>query len=134
MRAITLWQPWASLIAYGIKDKETRSWCPPSHLIGQRIAIHAAKRPTQGSEMRAVRALVSLPFEAWTPAGPDALPLGVVLATARLVAASRTEDVVPDIFGDYTPGRWAWLLTDIERLEVPVPARGYQGFWTWEQA
>ena len=44
MRAISLWQPWASLIACGAKPFETRHWVPPRELIGQRIAIHAAKK------------------------------------------------------------------------------------------
>src|ERR1700694_167443 len=44
MKAISLWQPWASLIACGAKPYETRHWAPPRELIGQRIAIHAAKK------------------------------------------------------------------------------------------
>ncbi|MYE38465.1 MAG: ASCH domain-containing protein [Candidatus Spechtbacteria bacterium SB0662_bin_43] len=43
MKVITLHQPWASLIALGIKDIEARSWSPPQRLIGETIAIHAAK-------------------------------------------------------------------------------------------
>jgi hypothetical protein len=43
MPAVSLWQPWASLIAVGAKTIETRSWPAPKGLIGQRIAIHAAK-------------------------------------------------------------------------------------------
>ena len=50
MRAISLHQPWASLIAEGHKDVETRSWAPPGRLVGQRIAIHAAKRTPKQSE------------------------------------------------------------------------------------
>ena len=44
MKAITLHQPWASLIAEGVKTIETRSWAPPAALWGERIAIHAATR------------------------------------------------------------------------------------------
>lgn len=44
MKAISLWQPWASLIACGAKPYETRSWAPPIDLIGRTIAIHAAKK------------------------------------------------------------------------------------------
>ena len=44
MKAITLWQPWATLVATGLKEYETRSWAPPEDLIGRRLAIHAAKR------------------------------------------------------------------------------------------
>ena len=44
MYAITLHQPWASLIALGLKTVETRSWPAPARLVGQRIAVHAGKR------------------------------------------------------------------------------------------
>ena len=44
MKAFTLWQPYASLIADGTKTIWTPSWAPPRSLIGQRIAIHAAKK------------------------------------------------------------------------------------------
>ena len=43
MYTITLHQPWASLIALGIKTVETRSWPAPARLVGQTIAVHAGK-------------------------------------------------------------------------------------------
>ena len=43
MYVLTVHQPRATLIAAGIKTRETRSWRPPEHLIGQRIGIHAGK-------------------------------------------------------------------------------------------
>lgn len=43
MNALTLWQPWASLIASGHKTIETRSWRPPTAAIGKQLAIHAGK-------------------------------------------------------------------------------------------
>ena len=43
MKTISLWQPYASLIAAGVKTIETRGWAPPKGLMGQRIAIHAAR-------------------------------------------------------------------------------------------
>ena len=49
MKAISLWQPWASLIACGAKPFETRHWAPPRELIGQTIAIHAAKKVDKGA-------------------------------------------------------------------------------------
>lgn len=42
MWALTLTQPWASLVVLGEKRYETRSWRPPAARIGERIAIHAA--------------------------------------------------------------------------------------------
>lgn len=54
MKALTVWQPWASLIAIGAKPYEFRSWEPPAWIVGQRIAIHAGKRPVRKTEVRAL--------------------------------------------------------------------------------
>ena len=44
-----------------------------------------------------------------------------------------SEDVIAQIpFGHFDCGRWAWLLTDVERFAEPIPARGRQGIWNWE--
>lgn len=48
MRIITLWQPWASLIALGFKKFETRSW--RTRYRGK-LAIHAAKRKVDRDEL-----------------------------------------------------------------------------------
>lgn len=53
MKAVSLWQPWASLIACGAKTIETRSWPAPRTVVGQRIAIHAAKRTSELTQERA---------------------------------------------------------------------------------
>lgn len=43
MKAISIKQPWASLIAHGIKDVENRTWKCPQEYIGQRVLIHVSK-------------------------------------------------------------------------------------------
>jgi hypothetical protein len=67
---------------------------------------------------------------------------GMVVATCRLVNCESTDGLgmeqdldqwgAPNerAFGDYSPGRWAWLLADIERIE-PEPATGALGLWDW---
>jgi hypothetical protein len=45
VKALPLWQPWASLVEVGAKRIETRHWPAPAALLGQRIAIHATKTP-----------------------------------------------------------------------------------------
>ena len=35
-----------------------------------------------------------------------------------------------DHYGDFSPGRWLWFLSDVEAFE-PVPTLGRQGFWEW---
>lgn len=50
MKALTIWQPWASLIIAGAKPYEFRGWRPPRSIIGQRIVIHAAARQLDRDE------------------------------------------------------------------------------------
>ncbi len=51
VRAITLWQPWASLVALGLKRFETRSW--PTNYRGK-LLIHAATRIEKYEEKEAI--------------------------------------------------------------------------------
>ena len=48
---ITVWQPWASLIAIGAKPYEFRGWVPSRQFIGKRIGIHAGARPVRKAEV-----------------------------------------------------------------------------------
>ena len=43
--------------------------------------------------------------------------------------ADDVSDQLP--FGDFAPGRWAWLLADAEPCD-PIPVTGRQGVWNWE--
>ena len=51
MKALTIWQPWASLIMAGAKPYEFRGWRAPRSIIGQRIVIHAAARKVDRVEV-----------------------------------------------------------------------------------
>ena len=57
MKAITLHEPWATLIACGAKKIETRDWAPPRSLIGERIAIHAARREPGAGNLQLLKTL-----------------------------------------------------------------------------
>lgn len=230
MKALTLHQPWASLVALGVKTIETRSWGtsyrgplaihagttrppmmdlpprprgrgrPPAdfwsfHVIDT-ITDPAHQRPhrTGGPPFDRVPKRAQTPTLFFPRTGPYGrphvegtpateqgsailLPLGAVVATCTLVDVRpilgaqerleqawqphvaptlqgalwrwegpgevenlstgrllwRTIDITDQLpFGDYRPGRFAWLLADITPLEEPIPARGYQGLWRWE--
>lgn len=130
IRCVSLWQPWASLIAVGLKHVETRSWPAPKTILGQRIGIHAAKTPkglivaAQQKELWDM-CLESLP---WDAAGD--LPRGFIVATAVVESCFPTDVLQPDLYGDYSPGRFGWMLTGIEVLPKPVPAKGRQGIFS----
>ena len=130
MKALTLTQPWATLIAIGAKWIETRSWA--TEYRGP-LAIHSARRfPSVARDL-----CIEQPFFATlSRAGYRAstLPLGMVLATSTLVDCLPTGGDFPSgqlPWGDFTPGRYAWILRDISPFPEPLPARGALGLWEW---
>ncbi len=132
MKAISLWQPWASLIALGEKRYETRSWA--THYRGL-LAIHAAKRWTPDQ----LTLSQETPF--WDALDWHQLPLGAVIAVALLMDVHKT-DLGPGLihpkheleFGDWTPGRWAWRMDDVLKLDQPIPAVGRQALFDLDLA
>lgn len=150
MKALTIWQPWASLIALGFKPYEFRGWPAPRSVCGQRIAIHAGARPVRKAEVADLLLRLRGP-DAWTTglkadaigllekvhASPAILPLSHVLGTAILgepIHASKLAERLGGPLNDSDRGRhsnWGWPLADIEPAVPPVPARGAQGFWEW---
>jgi hypothetical protein len=133
MKALSLWQPWATLIAIGAKEFETRHWAAPKRLIGQRIAVHAAKRTSE------LHIATTYPFQPQLAAAgehPDQLPLGAIVATAVVADCwQMTQDLIDaageieQAFGHWELGRYAWRMTDVVQLAVPIAARGAQGVW-----
>ena len=146
MKALTLFQPWASLVAHGVKTIETRSWRPPRSLYRQRIAIHAGKQVASPNSLNSPtrRAVIELYGEDW----PERIPTGVIVATVLLansaqvnrrdgqyvnfVGSPATSQLVADPYGDFGPGRWLWFLQHIQPVEPPIPAIGHQGLWEWD--
>lgn len=154
MQALTIWQPWATLIIAGAKPYEFRGWPAPHAVRGTRIAIHAGSRKVKRDEVAdlilrlqgpepwstALRKNVALPLLERALLRPEILPLASVIGTATLGAPRRAHDVAVE-FGDPVNDsdrdahvNWAWPLSGIEPLEPIAPARGAQGFWTWRQA
>ena len=141
VKCITLYQPFASLVALGAKKTETRSW--RTHYRG-RLLIHAARAfPRWARDLcnrepfaRVLREagyadLVSGSID------PDRLPLGEILAVCNLKHCVRIGTPGIDLplaepdrsFGDYTNGRYAWILTDVQPLSPTISAIGSMGLW-----
>jgi hypothetical protein len=128
MKAITIWQPYASLIILGEKRYETRSW-KATHR--GTLAIHAGVKDNM-----ALRILCGQePFKSILAAHGipdfDALPRGCVLGTVTLEDCIITDLLPPDAlteceqsFGDFSPGRYAWRLSNPTPLVVPQKVMG----------
>lgn len=130
IKAISLWQPWASLVAAGVKMHETRHW--PTSYRGP-IAICAAKTvDTAGAPYELCRAVLGRHWETRELRG-------AVLAVATLDACLHTERMdlaaltsADRDAGNFLPGRFAWRLTDVRRFRTPVPITGRQGLFNWQ--
>jgi activating signal cointegrator 1 len=131
MRAVSVMQPWATLIVHGCKRLETRPWAT-----GHRgpVAIHASKSfPAAARALCRIEPFRTLLANVGYPDWRD-LPAGKVLGVAEVVGCTRVEELaavteLERLLGDFGPGRWAWALTAASPLPTPVPFRGQLGFY-----
>lgn len=154
LKALTLTQPWASLMAIGAKTLETRS---RSTTYRGPLAIHAGRTYqaiggkknyldicAQPQMYHALASANLVPF-LYDMDALLALPRGAVVAIGELIDCVRVgHDTIirhgvclppaePErSFGDYTPGRYAWVFRLYMVFDVPIPARGALGLWEWD--
>jgi len=148
MKALSLWQPWASAIAVRAKRIETRSWATKYR---GPLLIHAASK----RDALVVDGLPTAWQVGWQaalyPLGcPDAsLSFGAIVAVCTLSDCRPTETFTIDeldrprtraglpigciwterMMGDFSKGRWGWVLTDIQPLRERIPWKGRQGLF-----
>lgn len=142
MRAISLWQPWASLWLTERKIHETRTWFASYR---GPLAVHAAKRALTAAEIRMFPPrLLDIVQSEFGFAWPGALPYGSLIGVVELERCRHTEDVydaswfdgkaerAPDDYwcGDFSAGRFAWQRGGYQLLKTPLPFKGQQGFFS----
>jgi activating signal cointegrator 1 len=151
VRAVSVHQPWATAVALRAKRIETRHW---STQYRGELLIHAAKRCNK-TELRAYAADPAW-IDALQPAGAamagkplwELLPLGQVVAVCNLADCRPVESFSWDeldelrrhdetqrcgwtegMMGNFGPGRFGWVLEDIQAFKHPVPFKGGQSFF-----
>lgn len=127
VKAISLWQPWASLMAMGLKKNETRSW--KTSYRGPLI-IHAAKKVI-GWPSLTIQGL----FDDDIAFQPCDLPRGCLLCKVEMVDCQEIgiynipfREIEKEL-GDYTLGRYMWKTENVNVFEKPIPYRGSQGIF-----
>ena len=126
MKVITLKQPWATLVAEGLKKYEFRSW--QTSYRGE-ILIHAGK---------AVDKEYIKKFE----------HLNLKYPKSRIIAKATIEDCIKlnseinkNIIGEneliygHNPARegFAWKLGNIEKINIEKEINGKLGIWNYEE-
>jgi activating signal cointegrator 1 len=144
MKALSLLQPWATLVAIGAKKIETRSW---NTKYRGPLLIHASKKMDKSQKELCktqpfLNALKHL----------EELPLGKIIGSVTLLETSTTDffkqcsGVIAlnkkyskkawDIelaFGDYSPNRFGWLLQDSQSFTHHIPINGALSLWDFEE-
>lgn len=126
-RALTIRQPWAWAILYAGKDIENRSWPPPHHVIGHRIAIHAGKHHD--------RQAIASYIEVYGDHLPDDLPRGAIIGSA-LVAGYVCDDGAcssPSLRryrrSPWFQGPFGWVMTDPKPAPSITLCHGALSLW-----
>lgn len=130
MKALSLIQPWATLLLSGQKTFETRSWQTDHR---GWILICSSKQWNNGYEMIASQepfkqALIQCGFD-----DPKELPRGFILGAALLAKIHKVGAVrltkKEQAFGDFSDRRFAWEFTHRITLDTPAPVHGRLGLF-----
>lgn len=142
MKAITLHQPWADLIARGIKTLETRTW--PTQFRGL-LAIHAGKKATGNRQQATGGAVGGTLFasgqqpiassqqpsapEIWCDSLRPRAEYGAVVAVARMYDCRLLTVADEAAACCECAGKFGFFLRDVMPLRSPMKLRGQQGLW-----
>lgn len=142
-KVLTLWQPWATLLAIGAKKIETRP--SPTNWTIERgsYLIHAARKWT--SELDAISK--GSPFKESLKG--HQLSLGCIIGSIEVLECKpifedqygeiKLIDIYKDkrtlvtgnelAFGDYREGRYAWICQNPKMFKIPISYKNGQGYY-----
>jgi hypothetical protein len=132
VKALTICQPYAELIARGDKRIENRTW--PTMYRGP-LLIHAGKSREwidfgYDGNGRQIDDEYLIPI--------DEMHFGFVVATAKLSNCVKVEAIHDGKYDDIYPwakthehanGPWCFVLDEVKRLPKPIQYRGAQGLF-----
>ena len=121
MKAISIKQPWASLIAHGVKDIENRTWKCPQKYIGQRVLIHSSKNTVKDGWKALTREQLFkvIPYEKKLFGNKKELPHGDIIGSDH-----------PSVWAE--KGCWNWVLKDAVLFSKPIMnVKGKLSFWNY---
>ena len=124
MKALTIKQPWASLIVNGYKEYEFRSW--KINYRGK-ILIHAGMRLEKDSAER---------FKEYN----HEYTLGAIIGEAELVDCilvdkdfdEELRKMNPLVYASNHVESYAWKLTNVKKYDEPIFIKGKLGLWNYE--
>ena len=136
MRAISLWQPWATFVAMKFKVIETRPHERFRSLVAEKIAIHAALKVDRLGEWIDYLPLKISLLQAENIETLVKLSRGTIVCTATVMAvrwASNVDFKERERWNRQAMcevgGKFCLFLEDIKPLTTRIPFRGRQGIF-----
>ena len=125
MKVITLKQPWATLVAEGIKKYEFRSW---NTKYRGKILIHAGLTLEKDMVKR---------FEKYDLY----YDYGAIIGEAELVDCILVDEkldkelrkINQNVYGNNHINMYAWKLENIKKYKKPIKVKGKLGLWNYEE-
>jgi len=130
MKAITIKQPWASLIIEGLKDVENRTW--PTKFRG-RVLVHASAAIDKNAIDRISLINDELAKKIKHELICNKLPLGVIIGHVEIVSClCHTHHSINDTKSIWAEkDAWHWILANPTKIMEPIPAKGKLSFWDY---
>lgn len=142
MKALSLSQPWCWAVMDPVVRKhiENRTWQPPIGMIGQTIAIHAAKSWDDKRQYHVyvdagrIEMKTPIGFLLWHGFVPpwsrtELYPSSCIVGVATIDRIVTRPDTLDEDQRKWFFGPFGWVLTNVRRLEETIPASGKQGLW-----
>lgn len=125
MKVVTLKQPWATLVAEGIKQYEFRSW---KYNYRGKILIHAGT----GIDKEALEKCNHLNLN---------YPKKRIIAEIDIVDCIALDEEKskeinqknPSIYGNKIRNGYAWKLENVKKINIDEEIPGKQGIWNYER-
>lgn len=127
MKVLSIREPYATLIANKTKYIETRSWktkyrgdiiihsCKGVYPIKEKIQHLVDKKNLKYGYMLCIATIVDC-----------------VYIDEKYAKKIKSENIDNYLCGDYTPGRYAWILDNIRIIKEPIEISGKLGLWNYE--
>ena len=130
MKVLSIKEPFATLIKNGIKCIETRSW--KTNYRGE-LYIHASRTHMDKYNDRVELKQIIKDLE---------FSYGYIICKCKLVDCiyidqdfikKISNNHIEYVCGEYSVGRYAWILSDIEILDIPIKVKGKLGIWNYDE-
>lgn len=124
MKALTIKQPWASLIVEGIKDIENRTW--RTNYRG-RIYVHCSKPTKFDVKMTDPQTIAAMPV--LKQAFDGTMPFGAIIGEVDIIDCVQNH---PSAWAEQ--GAWNWVLANPVKYDRPIlNVKGALSFWKFRK-